>query len=299
MSTAYAGGATYPATVLVPDDGDPPSAASVGSALEGLADRTAWLVGKQAFRATSFGDADAVTVYQAVATADGWVPINDTVDPLQVGGLGPLLTGDVLHFVGHVQVDTTPGDRAHVRVVLLFRQRVVNGTFAADTDWAKGAGWSIAAGVASGAATADVLSQILILENLKTYRVRYTVSNYVAGDIDVACGGVHGATVSANGTYTEDITSGGTNLTFTGDPAVLGNNFTGDIDDVEVQEVVQVPGSGSLAFDAACLSLGGRYELTTDEAECAAIAEACNKSAGVGNTNIYDTGGHLAVSVTR
>jgi hypothetical protein len=69
---------------------------------------------------------------------------------------------------------------------------------------------------------------------------------------------------------------------------------------VEVQEVVPVPGSGAFTDGGpACLSLGGRYEFATDEAECSAVAEACNKSAGVGNTNIYDTGGHLGVSVTR
>jgi hypothetical protein len=43
MSSTYAGANTFPATITVLDDGDAANAASVAPALEGLADRTAYL----------------------------------------------------------------------------------------------------------------------------------------------------------------------------------------------------------------------------------------------------------------
>lgn len=45
MPTAYAGTSSWPSTVNLPDDGDPPSAAIFDPPLEGLADRTQYLAG--------------------------------------------------------------------------------------------------------------------------------------------------------------------------------------------------------------------------------------------------------------
>lgn len=62
---------------------------------------------------------------------------------------------------------------------------VVNGTFAADTDWAKEGGWSIGSGVASRTATGSV-SSILQTTSLTAglvYRIKYDVVTITAGDI--------------------------------------------------------------------------------------------------------------------
>lgn len=111
---------------------------------------------------------------------------------------------------------------------------VTNGEFAADTDWNKGVGWSIGGGNAScdGTQVADSdLSQDVSAVYGRRYRVIFTVSGYVAGNVTPVIGGTEGTDRSANGTYTEDIICGNTNT----DVAIRADlNFVGDIDDVFV-----------------------------------------------------------------
>lgn len=61
---------------------------------------------------------------------------------------------------------------------------ITNGAFAADTDWTKGAGWTIAAGVAtqtsgSGVLTQDFGALVATLINGQTYNLTFDVT---AGD---------------------------------------------------------------------------------------------------------------------
>ena len=116
-----------------------------------------------------------------------------------------------------------------------FTNQAVNGGFATDTDWVKGTGWSIAAGVAScsGAQVADSdLSQTptsITLASGMEIEVTFTVSNYVAGNVTAVVGDTEGTDRSANGTYTETIVAGaGTDIDIRADL-----NFNGDIDNVE------------------------------------------------------------------
>lgn len=108
---------------------------------------------------------------------------------------------------------------------------VTNGAMAADTDWTKGTGWTIAAGVAScdGTQVADSdLTQSISAVSGKTYSVTFTVSNYVAGNVTPVVGDTEGTDRAANGTFTETITSGaGTDIDIRADL-----DFVGDIDDV-------------------------------------------------------------------
>ena len=89
-------------------------------------------------------------------------------------------------------------------------EEITNGTFDADSDWAKGVGWDI--GVThSGKAHCDgsqiaisSLSQGTSLSAGSTYRVIFTVSNYSAGQVRAGISGPnYGTYRSANGTYEE------------------------------------------------------------------------------------------------
>jgi hypothetical protein len=109
---------------------------------------------------------------------------------------------------------------------------VTNGTFDADSDWTKGAGWTIGSGVASHAAgTAGGLVQVVSLDALTAYDVTFTVSNRTAGSLQPTLGGDSGTAVTTNATHNETITTGsGTNLSFT-----ASSDFDGDLDNVIVQ----------------------------------------------------------------
>ena len=113
---------------------------------------------------------------------------------------------------------------------------VKNGTFLTDSDWTKGASWSIANGKASWTAgSSDTLSQSIGALSGSKYKVTYTLFNYVgAGNLTVSLGTGTGTARTGAGEYEEEITSGGSNiLTFTPDAA--GTSF--DIDFVRVLRV--------------------------------------------------------------
>jgi hypothetical protein len=109
-----------------------------------------------------------------------------------------------------------------------------NGTFASDTGWTKGAGWTIAAGVATATgAISTSLEQtagITIIQG-KQYEVRYTVTRS-AGSITPSLGGTAGTARSANGTYSETIIAGSTQLI-----SFATSGFTGTLDNVSVRDV--------------------------------------------------------------
>jgi len=115
-----------------------------------------------------------------------------------------------------------------------------NGTFASDTGWTKGTGWTISAGVANGAAgSGSNLSQViasLVTSNL--YKVTYTITRS-AGTVAVNVGGTAGVTRSAAGTYTEWVLCGATTtFAFVKDAA-----FVGTIDNVTIQRGAHVVGA--------------------------------------------------------
>ena len=78
-------------------------------------------------------------------------------------------------------------------------------------NWTTGAGWTIQSGkaVASGD-SGNIFQENTELEDSKTYRVTYTISNYTKGNLRVIlyADSLHkwGTTRASNGTFTEDIT---------------------------------------------------------------------------------------------
>ena len=112
---------------------------------------------------------------------------------------------------------------------------VANGGFTADTNWTKGAGWTISGGAAhsDGSQAADSnLSQAAVLTATNTYLVTFTISNYSAGNIRPVCGTALGTNRSANGAHTEHIIGNGTGFALRADL-----DFIGDVDNVSVQKV--------------------------------------------------------------
>lgn len=111
---------------------------------------------------------------------------------------------------------------------------VTNGTFAADTDWTKGAGWTIAAGVATAVTSSAALSQTCpqTLVAGRTYTVVFDATRS-AGSVAVSLGGgTAGTSRSSSATFTEVITAGATQTI-----AFTGTGFSGTIDNVTITAV--------------------------------------------------------------
>jgi hypothetical protein len=148
--------------------------------------------------------------------------------------------------------------------------KVTNGTFATDTDWTKGTGWTISAGVANATTASTDLEQTpgVALTDGVAYEVVY-VATRSAGTVTVKLGGTAGTTRSTAATFTETIIAGaGGLIEFTG------AGFTGTIDNVTV---IQVPipitpaASGSSNDMALVRADTGNYwlELTADNLKIA------------------------------
>ncbi len=113
---------------------------------------------------------------------------------------------------------------------------VTNGDFDTDTDWIKGAGWSIS----GGKANANYFNVYNLEQDVGAlsghiYRITFTIDPPITiGSVTPAIGGVSGTTKNVVGTYTEDITATGTgNLIF----SAGGNVATFSIDNVIVLDV--------------------------------------------------------------
>ena len=119
---------------------------------------------------------------------------------------------------------------------------IINGDFTTDSDWSLGAGWTIS----NGKLRADNVSlintfQVYFYTSGKTYKVTYTISDYVKGEVRFQLGGggstVNGATRDANGTYTEYIVATANHTSARFRALSADGGFTGSIDNVSVKQV--------------------------------------------------------------
>jgi hypothetical protein len=122
------------------------------------------------------------------------------------------------------------------KTVMVFTEyeHAINGAFASDTGWTKGAGWTIGSGVATATgaiSTAIEQSAGKTLIEGDLYLVGYTVTRS-AGTITASVGGTAGTGRSASGTYYETIIAGSSQVL-----AFTGSGFTGTIDNVSVSKV--------------------------------------------------------------
>lgn len=104
----------------------------------------------------------------------------------------PMLTNQASKFLG--------GGRLPVPV--LGAEANANPTFAADTNWNKGAGWSIADGVATHTGGSTTMSQNVLVVGT-WYQVQWTVATYTSGTpfVRIGTSGNTGKARSAAGTY--------------------------------------------------------------------------------------------------
>ena len=118
-------------------------------------------------------------------------------------------------------------------------EEVVNGDFATDTNWSKGAGWSIGGGTANvNYATFADMYQTIGSSVGKSYKITFEVSNYVSGGVVLLLGyGGTSKTVEAyaNGVYESYVTvnpTGSANLYI----STIVTNTNLSIDNVSVKE---------------------------------------------------------------
>jgi hypothetical protein len=138
---------------------------------------------------------------------------------------------------------------------------IVNGGMDADTNWSKGTGWTIAAGVASKASgTASNLNATVPPLTVGGWFVTtFTVSNYVAGNFSNRYGGTNGVLRSANGTFTETAITDNTNYSVRGDATA-----DGDIDDVTSQQLALADILGLYQGSSADVYLRDDLTITDD-----------------------------------
>lgn len=137
---------------------------------------------------------------------------------------------------------TTPGQTVGLMLdkskgLVLGAELVTNGGFDTDAAWTRGTGWTISGGVASIASSGfNQLSQDNVFPALGTYRITFTMLDYVSGGLGVNAGsGTSYAVASGNGEKTLTVTNAGANpsrLLFT----ISGtSNFS--IDNISVREL--------------------------------------------------------------
>lgn len=127
-----------------------------------------------------------------------------------------------------------------------------NGTFASDTSWTKGTGWTISGNKANKAAgSATDLSQTpsKIIAN-QFYFLTFTVSNRTAGSITPKVGGTSATPRSSDATFTEYVQAGsdGT-IKFSADAT-----FDGSIDDVSIVPAAKTPAANDITGEASELN---------------------------------------------
>jgi len=186
-----------------------------------------------------FNNGDTSTVYNSVSVKEALVSDGDFT--FSRGSNATRVNKDGL-------IETVPLDISNTELI-------TNGTFDTDSDWTKETGWSISGGSLNASATTLQAFQINtgIVTN-KTYKVTYTISNYVSGSVRIELGSFNvsvGAERSANGTYTEYIMAlGNESVLFDGI-----TSFTGSIDNVSVKEVTGYNKPRLDYTDSSCPSL--------------------------------------------
>jgi hypothetical protein len=136
---------------------------------------------------------------------------------------------------------------------------IPNAGFEADSTWTKGTGWTIGSGVASSSGAQTTTSSIYqnaVISDSTAYVTSFDITAYTAGSINLELGGGGGASSGAAragvGTYTESMTSNGTNLSL-----VATADFVGSIDNIQVY----VSGTTALAMivDGSVLGLPAAF----------------------------------------
>ena len=181
-----------------------------------------------------------LALYPDQASADADSGALWTIDGIEIAD--PVSTAFLEKFSGDgVTEDFTLSEDLgdDEKTLMVFADRsidyVTTGDFAEDANWTKGTGWTIASGVATatGAISTDLEQNAnQILTEGESYTITFTVANQSAGGVIPKIGGISGTERTANGTYTETIIAGSTQVI-----AIEGNGYTGDVDNISVKRV--------------------------------------------------------------
>ena len=140
---------------------------------------------------------------------------------------------DVVRGSGATRVNK---DGLVVDVRNLSGELVTNGDFSnGSTDWDLGTGWSVLDGkaVADGT-TNNAISQTTISSAVgKSYKIDFTIADYVTGNIRIYFGGVFTSFVSDNGNYSFQVEATAVDALATSASGL----FNGSIDNISVKEV--------------------------------------------------------------
>ena len=146
---------------------------------------------------------------------------------------------------GYWHLSEGAGSYTYNSAVALGSELVTNGSFASDSDWDKGTGWTISGGTANcnntSGSTQDLETTNRLL-NLggKNVKITFTVSNY-SGSASMSVtlegtGGTDFTGINANGTYSKVVTLGASensvDLFFK-----AANGWVGSVADVSIKEV--------------------------------------------------------------
>jgi hypothetical protein len=133
---------------------------------------------------------------------------------------------------------------------------VTNGTFDTDSNWNKGANWSILNGVATSNGSGLIQQSTSDLTPGKTYKISFEITEYTSGGVKLYSGSGSDASTYKNtvGTHTDTLVLNGSTT------SLYSNNFIGSIDNVSVkeylgQEVVPDSGVGSWLFEPQSTNL--------------------------------------------
>lgn len=162
--------------------------------------------------------------YDTFTRANGALGSTETVSPdgLAIAALVWNFSVGVWAIVSNAAV-ATPHIGADV---------IVNGGFAADANWNKGAGWTIAAGVASAAAASSDISAIVAPLTIGTwYRYGFSISGFSAGTVQAVVGGYSSPTRNANSGYQETARASSTAF------LMRGAGYTGNLDNIACQPI--------------------------------------------------------------
>jgi len=182
--------------------------------------------------------------YKFVVRDSAGVQVGDALDNvISFAGLAPATNSYAQTFSGDgvTTVFTTSSSLGTDPKALLvsvangLQEIAQNGSFATDTLWTKGAGWTIGSGVATATgAISTAISQVPVIPIVvgQAYAVTYTITRS-AGGLIPSIGGQNGVERTASGTYREIIIAAATTpIAFTG------NAFTGTLDNVSITEAV-------------------------------------------------------------
>ncbi len=150
----------------------------------------------------------AGTVQPRVGSTVGTAVSSNAVQTQYIDSTAAGLT---LDFIPTTDFDGSIDTVSLVSMVLNTADKVTNGEFTTDSDWNKGAGWTIAAGKATHAAGSgsNLDQDISSIELEMLYRVIFTVSGMSAGTVSPDFDSVGpGSAISANGTYMQEFDTG-------------------------------------------------------------------------------------------